>query len=71
MIDLQAAIIVDVQATPARWTAEVDATKAMLERTETCFDLKPRRLAADAAYGCEAWSPACSNTEADFESIFT
>ena len=23
----------------------------MLERTETCFDLKPRRLAADAAYG--------------------
>ena len=51
MIDLQAAIIVDVQATPARWTAEVDATKVMLERTETCFDLKPCRLAADAAYG--------------------
>lgn len=51
LIDLQAAIIVDVQATPARWSAEVAATRAMLLRTETCFDLKPQRLAADTAYG--------------------
>jgi transposase len=51
LIDLQAAIIVDVQATPARWSAEVDATKTMVERTETCFGLKPQRLAADTAYG--------------------
>jgi len=41
-----AAIIVDVQATPARWSAEVAATKTMLERTETCFGLNPKRLAA-------------------------
>ena len=52
LIDLRAAaIIVDVQATPARWSAEVAVTKTMLARTETCFGLKPTRLAADAAYG--------------------
>jgi len=51
LIDLRAAVIVDVQATPARWSAEVDATKTMLARTETRFGLKPQRLAADAAYG--------------------
>jgi IS5 family transposase len=51
LIDLQQAIIVDVEATPARWTAEVAATKTMLGRTQECFGLKPQRLAADAAYG--------------------
>ena len=51
LLDLQASIIVDVQATPARWSAEVAATKTMLERTENCFELKPQRLAADTAYG--------------------
>jgi hypothetical protein len=51
LIDLQRAIILDVEATPARWSAEVAATKTMLERTRECFGLKPQRLAADAAYG--------------------
>jgi transposase len=51
LIDLQRAIIVDVEATPARWSAEVAATKTMLERTKECFGLEPQRLAADAAYG--------------------
>ena len=51
LIDLQRAIIVDVEATPARWSAEVAATKTMLEWTQRCFGLKPQRLAADAAYG--------------------
>ena len=51
LIDLQRAIIVDVEATPARWSAEVAATKTVLERTQACFGLKPQRLAADAAYG--------------------
>ena len=51
LIDLAAAIIVDVEATPARWSAEVDATKTMLERAETRFHLKPKRIAADSAYG--------------------
>jgi hypothetical protein len=51
LIDTKAAVIVDVEATPARWSAEVAATKTMLERTEVCFGLKPERLAADTAYG--------------------
>jgi hypothetical protein len=51
LIDLQQAIIVDVEATPARWSGEVAATKTVLERTRECFGLKPQRLAADAAYG--------------------
>jgi hypothetical protein len=50
-IDTQRAIILNVEATPARWTAEVAATKTMLERTQECFGLKPQRLAGDAAYG--------------------
>jgi hypothetical protein len=49
LIDLQRAIIVDVEVTPARWSAEVAATKTMLERIQECFGLKPQRLAADAA----------------------
>ena len=51
LIDLQQAIVVDVEATPARWSAEVAATKTVLERTRECFGLNPQRLAADAAYG--------------------
>jgi transposase len=45
------AVIVDVEATPARTYDEVAATKPMLERTEKIFGLKPKRLAADTAYG--------------------
>jgi transposase len=43
--------LIDVEATPARTYDEVAATKTMLDRTEACFDLKPKRLAADTAYG--------------------
>jgi transposase len=51
LIDIENAVIVDVEATPARTYDEVEATKTMIDRTEHCFDLKPRRLAADTAYG--------------------
>ena len=51
LIDTKAAIIVDVEATPARWSAEVAATKIMLTRTQESFGLTPETLAADAAYG--------------------
>ena len=51
LIDIANAVIVDVEPTPARTYDEVEATKTMLERTERCFGLKPRRLAADTAYG--------------------
>src|SRR5262249_39993268 len=46
LIDTENAVIVDVEATPARTYDEVAATRTMLDRTEECFDLKPRRLAA-------------------------
>jgi len=51
LIDIENAVIVDVEATPARTYDEVAATKTMINRTEACFDLKPKRLTADTAYG--------------------
>jgi len=51
LIDIENAVIVDVEATPARTYDEVAATKTMIDRTESCFALKPKRLAADTAYG--------------------
>jgi transposase len=51
LIDIENAVIVDVEATPARAYDEVEATKTMLDRTKRRCDLKPKRLAADTAYG--------------------
>ena len=51
LIDIENAVIVDVEATPARTYDEVEATKTMLDRTKRRFDLEPKRLAADTAYG--------------------
>ncbi|MGZ9083604.1 MAG: IS1182 family transposase [Rhodoplanes sp.] len=51
LIDTENAIIVDVEATPARTYDEVVAAKTMIDRTDKCMGLKPERLAADTAYG--------------------
>jgi len=51
LIDIDHAVIVDVEATPARTYDEVAVASTMIDRTEACFDLKPKRLAADTAYG--------------------
>jgi len=51
LVDVQAGIIVDVEATPTVRTAEVKATRTMIERVEERFDLKPERLIGDMAYG--------------------
>jgi transposase len=51
LIDIENAVIVDVEATPARTYDEVAATKVMIKRTDERFGLKPERLAADTAYG--------------------
>jgi hypothetical protein len=51
LIDIENAVIVDVEAIPARTYDEVVATQTMLDRTEQRFNLKPKRLAADTAYG--------------------
>ena len=41
----------DVEASRAIRQAEVGAAKTMIERTEERFNIKPKRLAADTAYG--------------------
>jgi hypothetical protein len=51
LIDLKAAIIVDVEATRAIRQAEVGAARTMIERTEERLELRPERIAADSAYG--------------------
>jgi transposase len=51
LIDLKAAVILDVEATRAIRQAEVGALRTMIERTSDRFGLKPERLAADSAYG--------------------
>src|ERR1700741_4448495 len=51
LIDLDHAVIVDVEATTAIRQAEVGASRTMIERTHDRFGLWPERLAADSAYG--------------------
>jgi transposase len=51
LIDARCGVIVDVEASRAIRQAEVGAARTMLERTEARFGLRPRRLAADTAYG--------------------
>lgn len=51
LIDLGVGVIVDVEATPANRTQEVESTKAMVDRVEQRFGVKPRRLVGDTAYG--------------------
>jgi transposase len=51
LIDLKAAVIVDVEATRAIRQAEVGAARTMIARTEDRLGLYPERLAADSAYG--------------------
>ena len=45
LIDIENAVIVDVEATPARTYDEVAATKTMIKRTEQRMGLKPEHLA--------------------------
>jgi transposase len=51
LIDLKTAVILDVEATRAIRQAEVGAARTMIDRTADRFGLKPKRLAADSAYG--------------------
>jgi len=82
LIDVQAGIIVDVEATPAWRTAEINATRTMIERVEQRFDLKPERLIGDSAYGAaellgwmvnekaiEPHVPVCDKTQRSDETL--
>ena len=51
LIDLDHAVIVDVEASRAIRQAEVGAARIMIERTHDRLGLWPERLAADSAYG--------------------
>ncbi len=51
LIDLDHAVIVDVEATTAIRQAEVGAARTMIERVKDRHNLWPERLAADTAYG--------------------
>jgi transposase len=51
LIDLDHAVIVDVEATTAVRQAEVTAAKRMIERTHDRFGLWPEKLTADTGYG--------------------
>jgi transposase len=51
LIDTKHAVIVDMEATPARPSQEVVAARTMLERAEKQHGMKPRTLAADKLYG--------------------
>ena len=82
LIDVQAGIIVDVEATPAWRTAQINATRTMIERIEQRFDLKPERLIGDSAYGAaellgwmvnqkaiEPHVPVCDQTQRNDETL--
>jgi hypothetical protein len=51
LIDVDNAIIVDVEASTAVRQAEVTAAKTMIERAQDEFGLWPERLIADTGYG--------------------
>lgn len=51
LVDTAAGIIIDVEATPALRSQEVQSTKVMIERVKDRFNLETRRLIGDAAYG--------------------
>lgn len=51
LIDIDAGIIMDVEASPINRIAEVNTTQKMIDRVEERFDVKPQRLLGDMAYG--------------------
>jgi len=51
LIDTEAGVIVDVEATTANRVNEVNSTKTMIERVLQRFAVKPQRLIGDTAYG--------------------
>jgi len=51
LVDTEAGIILDAEATPAHRTLEVQSTKTMIERLEERLTLKTGKLIGDTAYG--------------------
>jgi hypothetical protein len=51
LIDNKAGIILDAVGTRANRAVEIAVTQIMVDRVERRFDLRPKRLAGDTAYG--------------------
>ena len=51
LLDLDTDCILDVEATPARFSAEVAATRMLITRIKARLGIAPASLAADKAYG--------------------
>ncbi|MGH7745106.1 MAG: transposase, partial [Candidatus Dormibacteria bacterium] len=51
LIDNESNVILDVEATPARFSQEAVAARTMIERAKTTFSIEPQSLGADKAYG--------------------
>ena len=51
LLDLDTDCILDVEATPARFSAEVAATRTLVSRVKDKLGIAPTSLAADKAYG--------------------
>jgi transposase len=51
LVDVQEGLIVDVEATSAYRSDEVNATRTMIDRVEERFGIKPTHLIGDTAYG--------------------
>lgn len=54
MIGLHGGVVVDVEASAVSKHAEVEAIKAIIDRNEEKFAIKPRRLMGDTHYGVAA-----------------
>lgn len=52
MIDVENGVIMDIEATTCFRTDELESTKVLLERIETKYNMKPKCLMGDTAYGC-------------------
>lgn len=51
VIDIQNNIIMDVEASPSIRTLEVNKARVMIDRIESNYGIKPKRLLGDTAYG--------------------
>jgi len=51
LIDNESNIILEVEATPARFSQEVAAARTMVERVEATFAIEPQSFGADKVYG--------------------
>ena len=55
LVDMPGGVALDVEASPARFAAEVDAGRTMLRRAAERFVYRPKRVLADTAYGSGAF----------------